>query len=228
VLPNGVDAARLTRLTGEARRGDRLLFVGRNEPRKGLAILLRAFAGLPGTPSLELVGVAPSELATEAKGLPRSVLARIDAHGRTSDAERDRILGRVDILCAPSLHGESFGVVVLEGMAAGLPVVASSLLPYRRLVARGCGLLIPPGDVGAVRSALRELLEDRRLRARMGAAGRRRAQRFDWSRVGSRVIAVYEEALRARGLRAGRAAGRRTGWSPLVPARPEAADPTGA
>jgi phosphatidyl-myo-inositol alpha-mannosyltransferase len=192
VIPNGIDLA-----THVARRGRPpgrepvLLFVGRPEPRKGLPVLLEAFARLPGEARLELVGPEESEI-DQAEVLPSSARARIRAHCRVSDETRLRLLHEADVLCAPSLAGESFGVVLVEGMAAGLPVVASALPGYVDVLPPSCGRLVPPGDAAALADALAGLLADPALRARLGAAGLRAARRFDWSRVVEEVLAVYE------------------------------------
>jgi phosphatidyl-myo-inositol alpha-mannosyltransferase len=192
VIPNGIDLA-----THAARRGRPpgrepvLLFVGRPEPRKGLPVLLEAFARLPGEARLELVGPEESEI-DQAEVLPSSARARIRAHGRVSDETRLRLLHEADVLCAPSLAGESFGLVLVEGMAAGLPVVASALPGYVDVLPPSCGRLVPPGDAAALADALAGLLADPALRARLGAAGLRAARRFDWSRVVEEVLAVYE------------------------------------
>ena len=184
VIPNAIHVdAYGTRRNG---RGGRILFVGRPEPRKGLPVLLRAFARLPGRPELDLVGVAPDELA------PRE---RVRAHGRVSDAERARLLAEADVLCAPSLGGESFGVVLVEGMAAGLPVVATRIPGYEAVLPSEAGRLVAPGDEDALAAALGELLADAGLRARLGGAGRREAARYDWSRVGDEIAAVYDEVF---------------------------------
>ena len=186
VIPNAihVDAYRSARDGG---RDPRIVFVGRAEPRKGLPVLLRAFDRLPGTPVLELVGVEAGDVR------PRP---RVRVHGRVPDAERVRLIGEADLLCAPSLGGESFGVVVLEGMAAGIPVVAADIPGYAAVLPPSAGRLVPPGDDAALAGALAELLSDRELRVRLGEAGRREAARYDWARVGQEIEAVYAEVLR--------------------------------
>jgi phosphatidylinositol alpha-mannosyltransferase len=185
VIPNGVDVHSLARLHA-ARTGSRILFVGRPERRKGLHVLLEAFQRLPGDPTLDLVGV-------ELESTP----PRVRAHGRVSNEQRDRLLAEADVLVAPSLAAESFGIVLVEAMAAGLPVVASDLDGYRAVLPSECGRLVPPGDADALASAIAELLGDAELRRHLGEAGRREAQRYDWSRVAERVLGVYERAAAA-------------------------------
>jgi phosphatidyl-myo-inositol alpha-mannosyltransferase len=181
VIPNGIDYDRFAALAGD-RRGSRILFVGRPEPRKGLDVLLDAFRLAE---DAELVLVGPD----------RPTGSRVRALGRVDDDELRRQLADADVLCAPSLGGESFGVVLAEGMAAGLPVVASRIPGYVDVLPETCGRLVAPGDPDALAAALAELLADADLRARLGEAGRREAARFAWPRVAEQVLAVYERAV---------------------------------
>jgi phosphatidylinositol alpha-mannosyltransferase len=185
VIPNAihVDAFAGRR---NAEGGGRIVFVGRPEPRKGLPVLLRAFERLPAGATLDLVGVSGDEI-------PKRVGVR--AHGRVSDVERAQLLAQADVLCVPSLGGESFGVVLVEGMAAGLPVVATEIPGYAAVLPPTAGRLVPPGDEVALAGALGELLADPELRARLGEAGRREAARYDWRHVGDEIAAVYAEVL---------------------------------
>lgn len=186
VIPNAIHVDGYRSVRDGGRRDPQIVFVGRSEPRKGLPVLLRAFDRLPGTPVLDLVGVDAGEVPAR---------PRVRVHGRVPDAERVRLIGEADILCAPSLGGESFGVVVLEGMAAGVPVVATEIPGYAAVLPPSAGRLVPPGDDAALAGALAELLSDRELRLRLGEEGRREAARYDWSRVGDEIVAVYEEVL---------------------------------
>lgn len=183
LIEHGVN---LPQVVKKPRSGTRLVFVGRPEPRKGLDVLLEVFAGLPGNTKLSLVGVSPSEIV---------VPKRVTAYGRVSDSMRQKILNSADILCVPSLSGESFGLVLLEGMASGMPVVASDLPGYRDVLTPDCGRLTPPGDAAALRQVLTELLSDRELRARLGAAGRKAAAHYDWHHVLPKIVTVYEQVL---------------------------------
>jgi phosphatidylinositol alpha-mannosyltransferase len=169
--------------------GGGILFVGRAEPRKGLPVLLDAASRLDAA-KLTLAGVTPEEV-------PGAGL-RVGALGRVSDRERERLLAEADVLCAPSLGRESFGLVLLEAMAAGVPVVASAIRGYAELVPADGGLLVPPGDATALAAALRALLSDPGGRERMGEAGRRHAARYDWDVLVGRVLDVYERAGRAQ------------------------------
>jgi phosphatidylinositol alpha-mannosyltransferase len=194
VIPNGIDPPDPD-APRPVRDGSRVLFVGRPELRKGLPVLLEAFAGLPGSPTLDLVGVEHAELERQPVALPPEAAQRIRAHGRVSEEDRQHLLARADVLAAPSLAGESFGLVLVEGMAAGVPVVASSIPGYVEVLRPSCGRLVPPGDVAALRAALAELLSDTTLRESMAAAGPREAERFWWPRVADQVVRVYAGAL---------------------------------
>jgi phosphatidylinositol alpha-mannosyltransferase len=194
VIPNAIDVS-TDALPYGSRDGARIAFVGRPDPRKGLPVLLAAFARVPGDVTLDLVGVTDADLLRHPQ-LPPAARARVRAHGRVGDDERRSLLADADVLCAPSLGGESFGVVLVEGMAAGLPVVASDIPGYRDVLPTSCGRLVPPGDGGRLAAALTELLADAGVRRRLGEAGRREAARFDWGVVADQVLEVYGEALR--------------------------------
>lgn len=198
IVPNGVALPpRRLRAGGD---GSRFVFVGRDEPRKGLSVLLEAFARLDSGAVLDLVGVWPHEL--HRRRLPRSLRDRVRALGRLSEREKWETLGAADVLCAPALRGESFGVVLVEGMAAGLPVVASDIPGYRDVLAPHAGLLVPPGDPSALAAALAELRSHGPLRRLLGMAGRREARRYAWTRVAAEVVAAYSDAHHVRPARA--------------------------
>jgi len=193
VIPNGVDVA--AHAGDPSRRGGRrVVFVGRPDARKGLDVLLAAFRPLAASGAvLDLVGVRPEEVEER-----RRWGSAVRAHGRVPDSVRTRIVAEADLLCAPSRASESFGLVLAEGMAAGLPVVASELPGYREVLPEACGRLVPPGDPRALRAALTELLADPGLRAGLGAAAAVAARRFDWAEVGPEIASVYRDALAAR------------------------------
>jgi phosphatidylinositol alpha-mannosyltransferase len=193
VVPNGVDlsAARPDR----SRPNDelRILFVGRPEERKGLPVLLRAFEALRGAgvaSRLTIAGATAEEvepLLLEPEG--------VEVAGRVSEEEKWRLLGEADVLCAPSLGGESFGMVLTEAFASGTPAVASDIAGYRDVVRDGVdGLLVPAGAPVELGEALRALAIDPARRARMSEAALERAERFAWPRVASEIIDIYEEA----------------------------------
>ena len=179
-----------------------IAFVGRHEPRKGLAVLLDAFAGLGGDAALWVIGSGPQTDELAARGV-----AGVEWLGRVGELEKARRLRGATIACFPSIDGESFGVVLLEAMAAGTAVVASDLVGYRT-VARSGGeaLLVPPGDVGALRTALRTLLDDPARRAALVAGGATRASELSMDRLAEEYLAVYARAIGAR--RSGRVVAR--------------------
>jgi phosphatidylinositol alpha-mannosyltransferase len=170
----------------------RILFVGQAVERKGLPVLLRACEALrdhvPAT--LTLVGASSEEVAhmmLDDRG--------VRTLGKVSEARKLAELGDAEVLCAPSLHGESFGMVLTEAFASSTPVVASDIPGYRDVVRDGRdGLLTPPGNALALAEALRLLALDERLRARMAIAARERAERFAWPNVAAEVVDCYHEA----------------------------------
>src|SRR5204863_9141909 len=120
----------------------------------------------------------------------------VRALGKVDDERKQYELERADLLCAPSLGGESFGMVLTEAFAAGTPVVASDIAGYRDVVRGGTdGLLVPAGDAVALGEGLHELAIERERRAEMTAAARERAERFAWPHVTREVVGAYEDAV---------------------------------
>ncbi len=189
VLGNGIEVERFSQVEPWPSEGRTILFLGRHEPRKGLAVLVEALGDLPGDVHVWIAGDGPDtqRLRAATSGDPRvSWLGRID------DEERARRLRGADVLCAPSLGGESFGVVLLEAMAAGAAVVASDLAGYAT-VARPEreALLVPPGDARALAAALRRVLGDRDRAQTLVAAGRARADELSMDRLAGRYLERY-------------------------------------
>ncbi len=196
IIPNGVDvdaAARARFVTPRNLRPFRIAFVGQPVERKGLPVLLRAFDILRRQVDAELVLVGPTEAHVSAL---RPSLRGIRALGRVDDAAKWRELADADVLCAPSLGGESFGMVLTEGLAAGLPVVASNITGYRDVVRDGFnGTLVAPGDPRALAAALTALCLDPERRVHMGATAAQDAQRYAWARVGTEILGAYQDAV---------------------------------
>jgi phosphatidyl-myo-inositol alpha-mannosyltransferase len=195
IVPNGVHlgAAEQFGALDEPDGPLRILFIGQAVERKGLPVLLRAFEALreqvPAT--LTLVGASQDEVAhmmLDDRG--------VYALGKVSESRKLAELARAEVLCAPSLHGESFGMVLTEALAACTPVVASDIPGYRDVVRDGIeGVLTPPGDALALAEALRSLALDAGTRMRMATAARARAERFSWPHVAAEVLDCYEQAL---------------------------------
>lgn len=193
IVPNGVDVPRLAHGPVTPSVAPAILFVGRHERRKGLAVLLDAFVGLERDADLWVIGDGPNRDALRGRRVPR-----VEWLGQVSEEEKQARLRGATIACFPALDGESFGVVLLEGMAAGTPVVASDIDGYRA-VSRSDqeAMLVPPGDADALRTALRVLLDDPGRRAALVAEGRRRADEFSMAHVAERFLPLYERAMAA-------------------------------
>jgi phosphatidylinositol alpha-mannosyltransferase len=198
IVPNGVDVDAAPDEPKPAGPELRILFVGRADERKGLPILLTAFNAL-----VEHVPCRLTVIGTDREEVLRYVadpdlLQSMDICGRVSREELWKELHRADLLCAPSLSGESFGMVLTEAFAAGTPVIASAIAGYSDVVSDGVdGLLVPPGDPQRLAEELQRVhYEPERLQA-MGEAARRSAQRYAWPRVADQVTAVYERAIEA-------------------------------
>ena len=160
MLFNGVELETFSKATTWPTEGPTVFFIGRHEPRKGLAVLLEAMTDLPAHVRLWIAGDGP-ETAMLAQRVAGD--ARIEWLGRISDEEKASRLRAADVFCAPSLHGESFGVVLLEAMAADTPIVASDLPGYSNVARLGRdALLVPPGDSAQLAEGLRRVLDRRR------------------------------------------------------------------
>ncbi len=204
IIPNGVDVDfyASARPFPEYRDGKvNILFVGRAEPRKGAMYLLRAYAALKRSyPDVRLIlACAGPQVGEMRRFVRKERLGDVLFAGRVSDTDKARFLRTADIFCAPSTGQESFGIVLLEAMAAGRAVVASDIHGYKKVVQRNVtGLLVEPKDPDAICRAIAQLIEDPALRDRLGAAGARRAIDFDWAHVARQLVDVYEEVLPRR------------------------------
>ncbi len=190
---NGVDVERYATAEPWPTSGPTVFFIGRHEPRKGLEVLLEARAELePGT-RLWVAGEGPQ--TAELKALVGDD-ARVEWLGRIDDSELASRLRGADVCCAPSLHGESFGVVLLEAMAAGTPVVASDLPGYRHVAQPDRhAVLVPPGDPQALGRGLRRVLEDAALGEHLAAAGEKRAREHSMRGLVERYLELYQQVL---------------------------------
>jgi len=194
LIPNGVDLEEPPPLPVLGDRDElSIAFIGQAVERKGLPILLRAFEALREQvpASLTIVGADESEVAPLVLD-PRGITVL----GPVSDERKQRCLAEADVLCAPSLGGESFGMVLTEAFAAGTPVVASDIAGYRDVVRPGTdGVLVPRGDPTALAEALRDLWYEPRRRQALAEGAGQRARRFAWPRVAGEVLDAYEAAI---------------------------------
>jgi phosphatidylinositol alpha-mannosyltransferase len=193
LLFNGIEVDRFAKADPYPTDGRTIFFIGRHEPRKGLAVLLEAMRSLPDDVRLWIGGDGPQteELQAQTTGDPR-----IAWLGRIDDAEVASRLRGADVFCAPSLHGESFGVVLLEAMAAQTPIVASDLPGYRNVARPGQdALLVPPGDAPALAAALRRVLTDSSAAAALVSSGEARAAEFSMDGLAERYVELYESLL---------------------------------
>jgi phosphatidyl-myo-inositol alpha-mannosyltransferase len=208
VIPNGVAIehyARARPLDGYPRDGGTIGFVGRyDEPRKGMAVLVDALGRLaPERPGLRLLVAGRGEAAEFRAALPRGLADRIELLGQVSESTKAQLLRSVDVYCAPNTGQESFGVILLEAMAARTAIAASDIDAFRQVLDGGAaGQLFATGNPQALADALAGLLDDPGRRERLVAAGARAVAPFDWSIIVEQVLRVYELAIAGAGMTA--------------------------
>jgi phosphatidylinositol alpha-mannosyltransferase len=201
IIPNGVNYDRFASPVppfADYKDGKlNILFLGRIEKRKGLPYLLEAYARVKARmPDTRLLIVGPDGGMRQAceDFVRRGRLKDVVFAGYASEADLPRYYRTADVFCAPNTGNESFGIILLEAMAAGTPVVASDIEGFAYVVGgQGQGLLVPRRNGDALASALLELLSDPDRREDMGRNGQNRAQGFDWPYVSRRVLSFYEE-----------------------------------
>jgi phosphatidylinositol alpha-mannosyltransferase len=196
LLFNGIEVDRFA--VGEAHptEGPTIFFLGRHEPRKGLDVLLASLTDLPDDVRLWVGGDGPqsAELRARYRSDPR-----IEWLGRISDEERAARMRGCTVYCSPSVRGESFGMVLLEAMAAGCALVASDLDGHRNVATDGVdALLAPVGDAAGLAKALRRVLDDDALRAELVAGGRRRADELSMTHLAERYTEIYRGVTTSR------------------------------
>jgi phosphatidylinositol alpha-mannosyltransferase len=207
LIPNGIDLARFGPRCGVTsavvrppNRPLTLLFVGRLDWRKGFHHLLQSFIKLkPDYSQLRLVVVGPFaaracrtyQLQAQNQGI-----TDIDFVGYVSPERLPEFYHQADIFCAPAVGYESFGIILLEAMAAGLPIVASDIAGYRSVISHGQeGLLVPPHRPDRIEHALRQLLDNPQDRYKMGQAGRRKAAAYSWDDIVAQTLVLYQETI---------------------------------
>jgi phosphatidylinositol alpha-mannosyltransferase len=198
VIPNGVYVDRFASAGPRAEwRGDAgtVAFVGRiSEPRKGFEVLAQAFGQVAADrPGCRLLVVGGGDVAVARDLLPDGVRDQVLFLGPVADHDKAAALRTADVYVAPNTGGESFGIVLVEAMAAGTTVLASDLPAFRRVLADGaCGELFATGDADELASRLTGLLDDPARREALDAAARTVVRRYDWATVAGRILRVYE------------------------------------
>jgi phosphatidyl-myo-inositol alpha-mannosyltransferase len=200
-IPNGVAVvsyADAVPLPGYPRAGGTVGFIGRyDEPRKGMPVLLSALALLaPRRPGLRLLVAGRGDAAELQAGLPAELAGRVELLGQVSEADKARLLHSVDVYCAPNTGQESFGIILLEAMAAGAPIVASDLDAFVRVL--DGGRVFRTGDAADLAAVLAELLADPDERVALSRHGAEVVRRYDWPVVAQRVVQVYETVMAGR------------------------------
>ena len=191
LLPNGVDIDAFAKVEPAAAPGPSVLFLGRHEPRKGLGVLLDAWAGIDRDAMLWVASDGPETEVLTARRTPQ-----VEWLGRISETEKLARLKGATVFCAPALGQESFGIVLLEAMAAGTSVVASDIPGYRNVARHDVNAwMVAPDDPGALRIGLRRMLDAADLRARLEESASVHVLEFSLARLAERYLAVYEQAI---------------------------------
>ncbi len=211
-IPNGIDVARFASPAVEpiARFNDgrpNILFVGRLEARKGFRHLIRAYPfikqAVPDARLLVVGAFTDEEKASYVRYARAFRLRGINFVGWVSREDLPRYYRTATVFCAPSTGFESFGIVLLEGMASGLPVVASDIAGYRLVLQDGVqGRLVPPTNEIALAEAIISLFKNPGLSRDMAERGRATAAEYDWKIIAGRVLDYYQELIEARARRA--------------------------
>jgi len=191
VIPNGIF---LPDRFDPGRRNGNVVFIGRNERRKGLEVLLRAWPEVAARTDarLRVVGADPLSVRWLARRQGLS-LERVDLLGGVSEENLTSELQAASLLAAPALGGESFGMVLTRAFATATPAVASDIEGYAAVADESSAVLVPPGDAEAVAREIVGLLRDEPRRAALGAGARKIAEGYSWDRIARRLVEIYEE-----------------------------------
>ncbi|PIY95571.1 MAG: glycosyltransferase family 1 protein [Candidatus Kerfeldbacteria bacterium CG_4_10_14_0_8_um_filter_42_10] len=202
IIPNGVDTNCFRPGLAPIKKFDddifNLLFVGRIDPRKGLRYLLQAFSIVYGHDSkVRLIVVGKGILSEYYKMfLLKDLEDKVFFEGYVSAEEIPHYYATADIYCSPATHGESFGIVLLEAMASGKPVVASSNEGYKQVLSSKEGILVEPKNVVQLAKAIISLMDDKKKRKKMGEAGRKKAEKYSWKNITKQIVDYYQEVLK--------------------------------
>ena len=203
IIPNGVDTTHFSPDVAPINEFDdgklNILFVGRLEKRKGVDYLIEAFKQVKQeVPNSRLIVVGPGTRLRHKyeKRIQKSELESVFFAGYTSYEDLPRYFKTAHVVCSPATGRESFGIVLLEAMAVGRPIVASNIEGYASVLSHEAeGLLVPPKNSVKLAESLVALLKDEKMRAEMGARGREKALQYDWGRVSQRVFDFYLKVL---------------------------------
>jgi phosphatidylinositol alpha-mannosyltransferase len=197
LIPNGV---LIPERADPGFRREHIAFVGRQEPRKGLQVLLRAWPEIHRRTGMRLRVIGADPLAVRLLFARLRVPADgVDILGFLSQDDLTAELLEAKALVAPSLGGESFGMVLTRAFACATPVVASDISGYRGVMEPAAGRLVPPDDPRALADAVVQLVADEAVRAGLGRAARViAAERYSWDRIGARLSQIYEELIDSR------------------------------
>lgn len=195
LIPNGVRVKEFLPDVHDRQRRRALLFLGRiEEPRKGLSVLIDALPGiLAHVPDLKVIVAGPGDSDDVRDALPEEVARSITFLGTVSDERKQELLREVQVYVAPHTGGESFGIVLVEAMAAGACVVASDLPAFRNVLEDGqAGRLFPVKDSASLTAEVLSVLHDDAARCALVARGHARAEQYDWDSVVHDVLEVYD------------------------------------
>lgn len=196
VVPNGADVELFASAhPAELPEGRRILFVNRLDPRKGFRVMVQAFRQLASErPDVVLVVAGDGPERPRVNELPASARKRLVMLGNVAHEDLPPYHAAAELFCAPATGRESFGIVLVEAMAAGLPIVATDIPGYREVVRDDIeGVLVPPHDADALADAIDHLLDDADLAKRLAGSGRQRAQRYSWDTVAKEIEEIYRE-----------------------------------
>jgi phosphatidylinositol alpha-mannosyltransferase len=203
IIPNGVDTHHFNNSVKPLDKFNdgktNILFVGRLEKRKGFDYMLEAYRLIRSeVPDCRLIQVGPGIRLRKKyeKRVRRHGIPEVNFTGYSTYSDLPRYYKTADIVCFPSTGRESQGIVLLEAMAVGKPIIASNIDGYSSVLTDGAeGLAVPPRNVEKLAEAIRQLIKDRQLRHQIGDRGKTKALEYDWAHIAQRVLDFYAETL---------------------------------